>query len=154
VGKDFWLGDAFASGGSAGYDHKKMGITARGAWESVKKHFRDLGIDTQDAGGLHRWSGVGDHVRRRPSATGMLPPSHIRLVAAFDHRTSSLTRTGRRLSHERRRCSTAALLVGRLRHTRLIARAAASSRGPPSHPVTPQVRRPATRRRHRVSPAS
>ncbi|MGH2815018.1 MAG: NAD-glutamate dehydrogenase domain-containing protein, partial [Actinomycetota bacterium] len=46
VSKDFWLGDAFASGGSAGYDHKKMGITARGAWESVKKHFRDLGTDT------------------------------------------------------------------------------------------------------------
>ena len=43
----FWLGDAFASGGSAGYDHKAMGITARGAWESVKRHFRELGIDTQ-----------------------------------------------------------------------------------------------------------
>ena len=43
----FWLGDAFASGGSAGYDHKAMGITARGAWESVKRHFRELGVDTQ-----------------------------------------------------------------------------------------------------------
>src|SRR5204862_5582382 len=43
----FWLGDAFASGGSAGYDHKKMGITAKGAWESVKRHFRDMGVDTQ-----------------------------------------------------------------------------------------------------------
>ena len=43
----FWLGDAFASGGSVGYDHKAMGITARGAWESVKRHFRELGIDTQ-----------------------------------------------------------------------------------------------------------
>ena len=42
---DFWLGDAFASGGSAGYDHKKMGITARGAWESIKRHFRELDID-------------------------------------------------------------------------------------------------------------
>ena len=44
----FWLGDAFASGGSVGYDHKAMGITARGAWESVKRHFRELGIDTPD----------------------------------------------------------------------------------------------------------
>ena len=44
----FWLGDAFASGGSAGYDHKKMGITARGAWEAVKRHFRELGLDTQN----------------------------------------------------------------------------------------------------------
>ncbi|HEY1877128.1 MAG TPA: NAD-glutamate dehydrogenase domain-containing protein, partial [Rhizomicrobium sp.] len=43
----FWLGDAFASGGSAGYDHKVMGITARGAWESVKRHFREMGLDTQ-----------------------------------------------------------------------------------------------------------
>src|SRR5437879_11070819 len=43
----FWLGDAFASGGSAGYDHKVMGITARGAWESVKRHFREMGVDTQ-----------------------------------------------------------------------------------------------------------
>ena len=55
----FWLGDAFASGGSAGYDHKKMGITARGAWESVKRHFRELGVDVADRG-LHR---------RRASAT-------------------------------------------------------------------------------------
>ena len=59
----FWLGDAFASGGSAGYDHKKMGITARGAWESVKRHFRELGIDTQTPG-LHRGR-RRRHVRRR-----------------------------------------------------------------------------------------
>src|SRR5581483_25226 len=47
VERGFWLGDAFASGGSAGYDHKKMGITARGAWESVKRHFTELGVDCQ-----------------------------------------------------------------------------------------------------------
>ncbi len=59
----FWLGDAFASGGSHGYDHKAMGITARGAWESVKRHFRELGTDVQSAG-LHR-GGHRRHVRRR-----------------------------------------------------------------------------------------
>ena len=62
----FWLGDAFASGGSVGYDHKKMGITARGAWESVKRHFRGLGVDTQTPafhGGRHRRH-VGRRVRQ------------------------------------------------------------------------------------------
>jgi glutamate dehydrogenase len=83
VGKDFWLGDAFASGGSAGYDHKKMGITARGAWESVKKHFRDLGTDTQTED--FTVVGVGD-MSGDVFGNGMLLSSHIRLVAAFDHR--------------------------------------------------------------------
>ncbi|GGQ38613.1 NAD-glutamate dehydrogenase [Couchioplanes azureus] len=83
VGKDFWLGDAFASGGSAGYDHKKMGITARGAWESVKKHFRDLGTDTQTQD--FTVVGVGD-MSGDVFGNGMLLSEHIRLVAAFDHR--------------------------------------------------------------------
>ncbi|BAL92380.1 putative NAD-specific glutamate dehydrogenase [Actinoplanes missouriensis 431] len=83
VSKDFWLGDAFASGGSAGYDHKKMGITARGAWESVKKHFRDLGIDTQSED--FTVVGVGD-MSGDVFGNGMLLSEHIRLVAAFDHR--------------------------------------------------------------------
>jgi glutamate dehydrogenase len=83
VGKDFWLGDAFASGGSAGYDHKKMGITARGAWESVKKHFRDLGVDTQTQD--FTVVGVGD-MSGDVFGNGMLLSEHIRLVAAFDHR--------------------------------------------------------------------
>jgi glutamate dehydrogenase len=83
VGKDFWLGDAFASGGSAGYDHKKMGITARGAWESVKKHFRDLGVDTQAQD--FTVVGVGD-MSGDVFGNGMLLSEHIRLVAAFDHR--------------------------------------------------------------------
>ncbi|MEV6298497.1 NAD-glutamate dehydrogenase [Actinoplanes sp. NPDC051861] len=83
VGKDFWMGDAFASGGSAGYDHKKMGITARGAWESVKKHFRDLGVDTQTQD--FTVVGVGD-MSGDVFGNGMLLSQHIRLVAAFDHR--------------------------------------------------------------------
>ncbi|GIE27464.1 NAD-glutamate dehydrogenase [Actinoplanes italicus] len=83
VGKDFWMGDAFASGGSAGYDHKKMGITACGAWESVKKHFRDLGLDTQTQD--FTVVGVGD-MSGDVFGNGMLLSEHIRLVAAFDHR--------------------------------------------------------------------
>ncbi|MBG0561931.1 NAD-glutamate dehydrogenase [Actinoplanes aureus] len=83
VRKDFWLGDAFASGGSAGYDHKKMGITARGAWESVKKHFRDLGTDTQTQD--FTVVGVGD-MSGDVFGNGMLLSQHIKLVAAFDHR--------------------------------------------------------------------
>ncbi|HEY7998281.1 MAG TPA: NAD-glutamate dehydrogenase domain-containing protein, partial [Pseudolabrys sp.] len=79
----YWLGDAFASGGSAGYDHKVMGITARGAWESVKRHFRELDIDI----GKTPFSvvGVGD-MSGDVFGNGMLRESTIRLVAAFDHR--------------------------------------------------------------------
>ena len=79
----FWLGDAFASGGSAGYDHKEMGITARGAWESVKRHFRELGVDTQSQD--FTVVGVGD-MSGDVFGNGMLLSEHIRLVAAFDHR--------------------------------------------------------------------
>ncbi|MBV9096276.1 MAG: NAD-glutamate dehydrogenase [Streptosporangiaceae bacterium] len=79
----FWLGDAFASGGSEGYDHKKMGITARGAWESVKVHFASLGInpDTDD----FTVAGIGD-MSGDVFGNGMLLSRHIKLVAAFDHR--------------------------------------------------------------------
>ncbi|MFJ1655850.1 NAD-glutamate dehydrogenase [Streptomyces sp. NPDC088337] len=80
---DFWLGDAFASGGSAGYDHKGMGITARGAWESVKRHFRELGVDTQSQD--FTVVGIGD-MSGDVFGNGMLLSEHIRLVAAFDHR--------------------------------------------------------------------
>ncbi|HWH01512.1 MAG TPA: NAD-glutamate dehydrogenase [Pilimelia sp.] len=79
----FWLGDAFASGGSAGYDHKRMGITARGAWESVKRHFRDMGVDTQTQD--FTVVGIGD-MSGDVFGNGMLLSEHIRLVAAFDHR--------------------------------------------------------------------
>ncbi|MFL6142484.1 MAG: NAD-glutamate dehydrogenase [Labedaea sp.] len=82
-GYDFWLGDAFASGGSVGYDHKAMGITARGAWESVKRHFRELGVNTQAE--EFTVVGVGD-MSGDVFGNGMLLSEHIRLVAAFDHR--------------------------------------------------------------------
>jgi glutamate dehydrogenase len=78
-----WLGDAFASGGSAGYDHKKMGITAKGAWESVKRHFREMGINTQTTD--FTVVGVGD-MSGDVFGNGMLLSPHIRLIAAFDHR--------------------------------------------------------------------
>ncbi|MBX6327362.1 MAG: NAD-glutamate dehydrogenase [Pseudolabrys sp.] len=81
--RDYWLGDAFASGGSAGYDHKAMGITARGAWESVKRHFREMDIN------IHATPftvvGVGD-MSGDVFGNGMLREETIKLVAAFDHR--------------------------------------------------------------------
>ena len=78
----FWLGDAFASGGSVGYDHKKMGITARGAWESVKRHFRELGLNTQ----AEPFSvvGIGD-MAGDVFGNGLLLSPQIKLVAAFNH---------------------------------------------------------------------
>jgi glutamate dehydrogenase len=79
----YWLGDAFASGGSEGYDHKKMGITARGAWESVKFHFAALGMDTD--GDDFTVAGIGD-MSGDVFGNGMLLSRHIKLVAAFDHR--------------------------------------------------------------------
>src|SRR5262249_44183840 len=79
---NFWLGDAFASGGSAGYDHKKIAITARGAWECVKRHFRELGVDIQrqDFTAI----GIGD-MAGDVFGNGMLQSPHIRLLAAFNH---------------------------------------------------------------------
>ena len=79
----FWLGDAFASGGSVGYDHKVMGITSRGAWESVKRHFRELGVDTQ----TQEFSvvGIGD-MSGDVFGNGLLRSRHAKLIAAFDHR--------------------------------------------------------------------
>ncbi|WP_412064327.1 NAD-glutamate dehydrogenase [Rhizobium sp. SYY.PMSO] len=79
----FWLDDAFASGGSAGYDHKKMGITARGAWETVKRHFREMDVDIQTT--PFSVVGVGD-MSGDVFGNGMLLSPKIRLLAAFDHR--------------------------------------------------------------------
>src|SRR5690606_29799525 len=79
----FWLGDAFASGGSAGYDHKAMGITARGAWESARRHARLLGknADTDELTVV----GIGD-MSGDVFGNGMLRSRHLKLIAAFDHR--------------------------------------------------------------------
>ncbi|WP_428670768.1 NAD-glutamate dehydrogenase, partial [Roseibium sp.] len=82
-GRHFWLGDAFASGGSAGYDHKKMGITARGAWEAVKRHFREMNRDIQTE--PFTAAGVGD-MSGDVFGNGMLLSKATKLVAAFDHR--------------------------------------------------------------------
>ena len=79
----FWLDDAFASGGSVGYDHKKMGITARGAWESVKRHFRKLAVNTQTTD--FTVVGIGD-MSGDVFGNGMLLSRHIKLLGAFDHR--------------------------------------------------------------------
>ena len=81
--RKFWLGDAFASGGSAGYDHKKMGITARGTWEAVKRHFRELDIDITRT--PFTATGIGD-MSGDVFGNGMLREHTIKLVAAFDHR--------------------------------------------------------------------
>ncbi|MEM1111179.1 MAG: NAD-glutamate dehydrogenase [Pseudomonadota bacterium] len=78
----FWLGDAFASGGSVGYDHKKMGITARGAWVSVQRHFREMGVDVQSQ--AFSVVGIGD-MSGDVFGNGMLLSPHICLVAAFNH---------------------------------------------------------------------
>ena len=81
--RKFWLGDAFASGGSAGYDHKKMGITARGAWEAVKRHFREMNVNIETT--PFTVTGVGD-MSGDVFGNGMLRETTIKLVAAFDHR--------------------------------------------------------------------
>ncbi|WP_303904706.1 NAD-glutamate dehydrogenase [Thiohalomonas denitrificans] len=80
---DFWLGDAFASGGSTGYDHKKMGITARGAWVSVERHFREMGINSRSND--FTVTGIGG-MNGDVFGNGMLLSRHIRLVAAFSHK--------------------------------------------------------------------
>ncbi len=83
IAHDFWLGDAFASGGSAGYDHKKMGITARGAWESVKRHFREMDVDIGRT--AFTVVGVGD-MSGDVFGNGLLRETTTKLIAAFDHR--------------------------------------------------------------------
>jgi glutamate dehydrogenase len=83
IAHDYWLGDAFASGGSAGYDHKKIGITARGAWESVKRHFREMDVNVHTT--PFTTVGVGD-MSGDVFGNGMLREKTMKLLAAFDHR--------------------------------------------------------------------
>ncbi|MFV0407486.1 MAG: NAD-glutamate dehydrogenase [Propioniciclava sp.] len=82
LARGYWLGDAFASGGSIGYDHKAMGITARGAWESVRRHFYELGVDCQQED--FTCVGIGD-MAGDVFGNGMLLSTHLRLVGAFNH---------------------------------------------------------------------
>ncbi|MGF7236732.1 MAG: NAD-glutamate dehydrogenase [Frankia sp.] len=97
----YWLGDAFASGGSTGFDHKAMGITARGAWESVLRHFRELGVDA--GRDIITAVGIGD-MSGDVFGNGLLRSEHIRLVAAFDHRDIFLDPDpDPRVSYEERR---------------------------------------------------
>ena len=128
----FWLDDAFASGGSAGYDHKKMGITARGAWESVKRHFRELGHDIQTT--PFTVTGVGD-MSGDVFGNGMLLSRHIKLVAAFDHRHIFIdpdAQSGDELGRAQAPVRPAALIVDGLRQVAACRRAAASTTAPPS----------------------
>ncbi len=98
--RGFWLGDAFASGGSRGYDHKAMGITARGAWVAVSRHFKELGIDVSED--PFRVVGVGD-MSGDVFGNGMIQSSAIELVGAFDHRHIFLDpEPDRKLSFEER----------------------------------------------------
>ena len=83
LGRGFWLGDAFASGGSVGYDHKKYGITAKGGWVCVQRHFREMGLDTQTD--VFRAFGIGD-MSGDVFGNGLLLTRTVKLVAAFDHR--------------------------------------------------------------------
>ena len=137
----FWLGDAFASGGSAGYDHKAMGITARGAWESVKRHFRELGVDTQTED--FTVVGVGD-MSGDVFGNGMLLSEHIRLVAAFDHRHVFLDPdpdAAASFAERARLFDAAALVLGRLRpRADLRGRRRLPAHGEVDPAVTPQVR--------------
>ena len=113
-GRGFWLGDAFASGGSHGYDHKKMGITARGAWEAVKRHFRELGRDIQAE--PFTVVGVGD-MSGDVFGNGMLLSTATKLVAAFDHRvhlSRSRPRSCGELCRAQAHVRPAALQLGRL----------------------------------------
>ncbi len=109
----FWLGDAFASGGSAGYDHKKMAITARGGWECVKRHFREMGIDTQAQrlhGRRHRRH-VGRRIRQRPAALQAHSPAGG--VQSPAHLSRSRTRCARELPRTRSASSSCRARAGR-----------------------------------------
>ena len=130
--RGFWLGDAFASGGSTGYDHKALGITARGAWESVKRHLSELGLDP--ATDPFTVVGIGD-MSGDVFGNGMLLSDQIRLVAAYDHRHVFIDPDpdpAAGLRRARAAVRAARLELGRLRPRGGSPRAAASGRAPRS----------------------
>ena len=145
----FWLGDAFASGGSAGYDHKEMGITARGAWELVKRHFRELGRDIETS--EFTVVGVGD-MSGDVFGNGMLQSRHLRLLAAFNHLHIFVdpdARSGGELCRAPAAVPPAALELGRLRPR---ADLAGRRRLRPRRQIGPDQRRDEARLRHRRGP--
>ena len=151
----FWLGDAFASGGSVGYDHKAMGITAKGGWESVKRHFREMGVDTQTED--FTVVGIGD-MAGDVFGNGMLLSPHIRLIAAFNHMHIFLDPDPDAASSwaERQRMFNLPRSSWDDYDKSLISEGGGVfSREQKSIPISPQVRaRPGPRRgRHRVDPA-
>ena len=128
----FWLGDAFASGGSAGYDHKKMAITARGAWECVKRHFREMDVDIQTT--PFKVTGVGD-MSGDVFGNGMLLSPAIKLIAAFDHRDIFIDPLSRSRCGSRRAATAvrpAAIELAGLRQVENFPAAVACSRAMPS----------------------
>ena len=141
LARDFWLGDAFASGGSEGYDHKKFAITARGAWECAKQHFAELGIDPERD--VFTAAGIGD-MSGDVFGNGALLMRRAKLLAAFDHRHVFVDPDPdpERAWHERRRLfELPTLELGRLRREAGSRRAAASSRAPRSQiDLAPAVR--------------
>jgi glutamate dehydrogenase len=128
----FWLGDAFASGGSVGYDHKAMGITAKGAWESVKRHFRELGVDTQseEFTGRRRGRHVRRRLRQRHAALPAHPAARRRSTTATC--SSTPTRTRPRAFAERERMFALPARHGTTTTARRSARAAGCGRARPS----------------------
>lgn len=138
---NFWLADAFASGGSTGYDHKEMGITARGAWESIKRHFRELSINPMkdDITVI----GIGD-MSGDVFGNGMLYSKHIRLVAAFDHRHIFLDPTpdAEKSYQERKRLFALPISNWGDYNTKLISKGGGVySRSEKSIPISPQLKK-------------
>ena len=149
-----WLGDAFASGGRQGYDHKKMGITARGAWEAVKRHFREMDVDIQTNAvhGRRRRRHVRRRVRQRHAAVARDP----KLVAAFDHRDIFLDPDpdpAASLRRARSACSTCRARAGRTTTRRLISKGGGvfprSAKSDPALARSAGAARPRRRRRRR-----
>src|SRR5260221_11412351 len=135
----FWLGDAFASGGSAGYDHKGMGITARGAWELVKRQFRQLGTDIQTTD--FTVVGVGD-MSGDVFGNGMLLSPHIKLIGAFNHQHIFIDPSPDPAASfaERRRLFDSRLGWGGYDHTLLSKAGGSYDRWMKAIPMTPEAR--------------
>ncbi len=154
LARGFWLGDAFASGGEHGYDHKEMGITARGAWESVRRHFRHLDLDPDRDD--FTVAGIGD-MSGDVFGNAMLLSEHITLVAAFDHRHVFLDPTpdpAKSLLRTQAALRAPPLVVGRLRlRARLLRRRRVRAHAQGDPDLTGGAQPARTRRERRVAHA-